>query len=255
MASICGANMGDFVADGLGLSALRGLPMLALVFAAAAVIGQRSKWRSEGPYWLAILTVRTAATNLADLLVSRAGLGYAACAAGLTVLLAAILLGRHGVQQTPSSGGLQDVDGSYWLAMLTAGTLGTVLGDGIGHVVPPMTIGYPIAGLVTSLAVALLLGSRSRTGLTSATGYWTAIVLIRTWGTNIGDIAAYLLSLPVSLLLSGLLLTGLLVIWRGPPEPGLPACSATALMAGRVASSKNAPETPRVVAAKYSLVL
>ncbi len=32
------------------------------------------------------------------------------------------------------------------------------------------------------------------------------------------------------------------------------ACSATALMAGRVASSKNAPETPGVVAAKCSLV-
>jgi len=31
-------------------------------------------------------------------------------------------------------------------------------------------------------------------------------------------------------------------------------CSATARMAGRVASSKNAPETPRVVAAKCSLV-
>lgn len=221
-ASMCGANMGDFLADGLGLSALRGLPVLALVFAGAAIAGQRSRRRSEAPYWLAILTVRTAATNLADLVIGRAGVGYAACSAGLAVLLAAIVLWRHALRHVPSADGLTRVDGSYWLAMLTAGSLGTVLGDGLARIIHPVTTGYPVAGLVTSLAVALVLGLWPETGAASAVNYWLAVVAVRTWGTDIGDIFAYLLSLPVSLLLSGLLLAGVLTVWREPREPGVP---------------------------------
>ena len=220
-ASICGANMGDFMADGLGLSALRGLPVLALTFAAATVAGQRGKLHGQAPYWIAILTVRTAATNLADLMTGGAGLGYAACSAELVALLAAVLLWRRAQHQVPSAGGLPRVDGSYWLAMLTAGTLGTVLGDGIGHIVPPVTVGYPVAAVVTSLAVAVVFSLWPHAGAASAAAYWAAVIAVRTWGTDIGDILAHVLSLPVSLLLSGLFLTGMLIVWREPREPGL----------------------------------
>ena len=222
-ASVCGANLGDFMADSLGLSAMPGLPLLALAFAAAAIAGQRSRRRSEAPYWLAILAVRTAATNLADLMVGHVGMGYAACSAALAVLLAAILVWRHALRRGSSSGGLTRVDGSYWLAMLTAGVLGTVLGDGLARVIHPVTIGYPVAGLATSLAVALVLGLQSQAGAVPAASYWGAVLAVRAWGTDIGDIIAYLLSLPVSLLLSLLLLTGMLAVWREPREPGVPA--------------------------------
>ena len=41
-----------------------------------------------------------------------------------------------------------------------------------------------------------------------ASNYWAAIATICAWGTNFGDIAEFFPSLPVSMMLSGLLLTG-----------------------------------------------
>jgi hypothetical protein len=42
------------------------------------------------------------------------------------------------------------------------------------------------------------------------------IVAIRAFGTNLGDIAAYLLSLPISIAISALLLTTTLTMWDEP---------------------------------------
>src|ERR1700738_5194950 len=67
IASICGANMGDFIPDVLKLSDLGGLLMLALIFAVIVLANQWSRRGNEALYWLAILVVRAAATNLADL--------------------------------------------------------------------------------------------------------------------------------------------------------------------------------------------
>jgi len=111
--------------------------------------------------------------------------------------------------------------------MLTAGTLGTVLGDGIGHVIRPITIGVPISAIIATGALALIFVQRTRLDRASAGAatYWAAIVEIRTCGTNLGDISAFLLSLPVSMLLSALLLAGTLIVWRTPSNPLLPAAN------------------------------
>jgi hypothetical protein len=58
LASIFGANMGDFFARNLGLGHVSGLPFLAAAQAIVIV--------AERYYWLAIIIVRTAATNFAD---------------------------------------------------------------------------------------------------------------------------------------------------------------------------------------------
>ena len=111
--------------------------------------------------------------------------------------------------------------------MLTAGTLGTVLGDGIGHVIRPITVGVPISAMIATGAVALIFVQRTRLDRASAGAatYWASIVAIRTCGTNFGDIAAFLLSLPVSMLVSALLLVGTLIVWRTPSRPLIPAAT------------------------------
>lgn len=225
IASICGANMGDFVQDGLKMTASSGLLMLAFMFGLVVILDQCSKRGNEGFYWLAILIVRAAATELADLGIDRMHASYFILAAGLYVLLIAILALRH----MPSSELLANrpprTDGAYWSAMLTAGTLGTVLGDGIGHMIRPITVGVPISAIIATGAVILTLGLRRRLGIVSAAtaSYWATIVAIRAWGTNVGDIAAFLLTLPVSMMLSGLLLAGTLIMWRGPRKPTVAA--------------------------------
>ena len=69
IASICGANMGDFIPDVLKLGDLSGLLMLAMMFAIIVLGNRWSKHGHEALYWLAILVIRAAATNLADLAI------------------------------------------------------------------------------------------------------------------------------------------------------------------------------------------
>ena len=47
VASIFGANMGDFLADKLGLGTLRGLPFLAVVFVITFIAERFDKMRHE----------------------------------------------------------------------------------------------------------------------------------------------------------------------------------------------------------------
>jgi uncharacterized membrane-anchored protein len=227
IASICGANMGDFIPDVLKLSDIGGLVMLALIFAVIALANHRSRRGNEALYWLAILVVRAAATNLADLGIHRTRLDYITVSACLAALLVAILGLRRASSLQPVTCGLPRTNGLYWLAMLTAGTLGTVLGDGIGHMIHPITVGVPISAIIASGAVALILTQKMRLDMASAgaASYWAAIVAIRTWGTNFGDIAAFFLSLPASMMLSGLLLAGTLIVWREPSNPIIPAAT------------------------------
>jgi uncharacterized membrane-anchored protein len=227
IASICGANMGDFIPDVLKLNDLGGLLMLALIFTVTAMANQWSRRGNEALYWLAILVVRAAATNLADLGIHRSHLDYITVSACLAALLVAILTLRRASYSQAVTCGLPRTNGLYWLAMLTAGTLGTVLGDGIGHMIHPITVGVPVSAIIATGAVALILARKTRLDMASAeaTGYWAAIVAIRTWGTNFGDIAAFFLSLHVSMVLSGLLLAGTLVVWREPSNPIIPAAT------------------------------
>ena len=224
IASICGANIGDFIPDVLKLSDLGRLLMLALIFAVIALANHRSRHGNEALYWLAILVVRAAATNLADLGIHRTHLDYITVSACLAALLVAILALRRAPSLQPV---VPRTNGLYWLAMLAAGTLGTVLGDGMGHMIHPITVGVPISAIIATGAVALILAQKTRLDMASAgaAGYWAAIVAIRTWGTNFGDIAAFFLSLPVSMMLSGLLLAGMLIVWREPSNPIIPAAT------------------------------
>jgi uncharacterized membrane-anchored protein len=227
IASICGANMGDFTPDVLKLSDLGGLLMLALMFAIIVLGNQWSKRGHGALYWLAILVIRAAATNLADLAIGRLHLNYITVSSCLAALLVAILTLRRTSSLEPVVGDLPRVSGRYWLAMLTAGTLGTLLGDGIGHVIRPITVGVPISAMIATGAVTLIFILRTRLDRASAgtASYWAAIVAIRTWGTNLGDIAAFLLSLSVSMLVSALLLAGALIVWRTPSNPLIPAAT------------------------------
>jgi uncharacterized membrane-anchored protein len=66
LASIFGANMGDFVARNMGLGHVTGLPFLAAALAVVMVAERFDRTVHHAYYWIAIIIVRTAATNFAD---------------------------------------------------------------------------------------------------------------------------------------------------------------------------------------------
>ncbi len=226
LASIFGANTGDFIARYLHLGHAGGLPALAILFALILVFERRDRATHQAYYWMAIIVVRTAATNLADLGASDFRLGRLGLTAALGVLLAAVLVFTPPSKSDPASNhwpfGLPTTDARYWAAMLIAGTLGTVIGDmasfGSG-------LGTAGASLIEGgILLALLLVGRTGP-LASLWFYWLTVVTVRAAGTSFGDFLAHdVFGLAVSTLVTGLVFVATLLLWRArasaPLRPG-----------------------------------
>ncbi len=217
LASVFGANVGDFFAHDLGLGHLGGLPFLAIGFALILVAERVDGGTRELYYWFAIIVVRTAATNIADYLAGDLKLPRPWVMTGLAVALAlAIAFVRQRRQQAgigDSKQTLLTADALYWISMLLAGTLGTVMGDYVSH---NLHLGDALAALVLGLLLAVLFIVGSRGLLWTLPFYWLTIVLVRAAGTSAGDFLAsrHLLGLPLSTAVSGLAFVALLVLWK-----------------------------------------
>jgi uncharacterized membrane-anchored protein len=242
LASVFGANMGDFFAHNMGLGHVAGLPFLAIALALVFVLERFDRTAHEAFYWLAIVVVRTAATNLADFFSVDLRLAKPWVMAGLAVLLALSVAAawqlswrklswrkpswrklswRNSLDKTVAQSNLLRADFGYWLAMLIAGTLGTVMGDFFSH---DLHLGNAVASIVLSaiLAPFLVLGVRRQ--LWSLPFYWTTIVMVRAAGTAVGDLLAArnALGLALSTAATGLLFIGFLTLWRASKGDKIP---------------------------------
>jgi uncharacterized membrane-anchored protein len=230
LASVFGANMGDFFAHNLGLGHVGGLPFLAIALAVVFVLERFDRTAHEAFYWLAIVVVRTAATNLADFFSGDLRLPRPWVMAGLAVLLALSVAAawqlswRNAANKADAQSNLLRADYGYWLAMLIAGTLGTVMGDFFSH---DLHLGNAVASLVLSalLAPFLVLGARQL--LWSLPLYWTTIVMVRAAGTTVGDLLAArnALGLALSTAATGLLFIGFLILWRASKGDKIPVAT------------------------------
>lgn len=223
-ASICGANTGDFLARKLHLGHQYGLPPLTILFGCIFWAERRAAKATEAYYWLAIIVVRTAATNLADLATRDLKLGYGLVEPGLIALLVGILFIGSARSAPPSASegpaarrgtALPKTDATYWLAMLTAGTLGTATGDFVAA-----AVGLVAGSAVLSMAYAGVLAAGARAQAMTIFAYWTCIVAARTAGTTMGDLIARHLGLSLSTLCTWLLLAGVLALRRQTPLRG-----------------------------------
>jgi len=215
VASMAGANTGDFLANILHLGHLRGLPPLAAAFVVIVWAERRAEAATEAYYWLAIIVLRTGATNLADLVAHDLQLGYGLIDTALTALLIAILLADRARGGATGAGGrnLPATDAPYWAAMLTAGTLGTATGDFVAA-----HLGFGFGSLVLAPVYAIVLLLAARLGGMTKPWYWASIVAARTAGTTLGDFVANQNFLPLGLSRSTVLTCGLLAaivfFWR-----------------------------------------
>jgi uncharacterized membrane-anchored protein len=219
LASIFGANMGDFFAHDIGLGHVAGLPFLAVALAVVLVAERYDRMVHEAYYWLAIVVVRTAATNLADFFSVDLKLPKPWVMAGLAVLLAVSvaaawrIVWRKLADKGDTQSNLLRADYGYWLAMLLAGTLGTVMGDFFSH---DLHLGNALGSAVLSALLAPFFVIGARRLLWSLSFYWTTIVLVRAAGTTVGDLIAArnALGLPLSTAVTGVLFVGLLMLWK-----------------------------------------
>lgn len=212
VASMCGTNFGDIFSDVLKFNLLEGLITLATLFGAALFIDQFLARKFEPLYWVLVLAVRGAATLVADFSIEQLHLTYLESTLILAAIWIALVAWYRRTVQPPIA--VIRPTGQYWLTMFAAGTLGTVVGDGVGHSFGPLSAGYPIAAVLATAALIITRVTWSRLFAKSVAGYWLAIVLVRWWGTNWGDISAFLLSLQISSLATTTVLALILGLWR-----------------------------------------
>jgi uncharacterized membrane-anchored protein len=136
-ASIFGTNLGDFYAHESGLGLGLGLLVLAALFAVTTWIETKDRFAHEAYYWLAIIIIRTGATNIADYLAFRVRVPPLLLTFGLAAFIAVLAWGsgrqRAGNQTVSTAPTLAKTNLTYWGAMLAAGVFGTVAGDICSH--------------------------------------------------------------------------------------------------------------------------
>jgi uncharacterized membrane-anchored protein len=221
LASIFGANMGDFFARNLGLGHVHGLPFLAFALAIVVVSERFDRSVHQIYYWTAIIIVRTAATNFADFACGDMKLPRELVIAGLTAALVAALFAswqlvwRRQSGRDVASDAVLRADAGYWVSMFIAGTLGTVIGDYCSHNLHLDDGGASLL-LVPILALTFVI---ARNGLLRSLPYcWLTIVMVRAAGTAVGDYVAgrHMRGLPLGTLVTGTLFVALLAIWKEP---------------------------------------
>jgi uncharacterized membrane-anchored protein len=217
LASVAGCNLGDFISLYLHQGHWLGLRPLALLFAALILGERRSGKGGEIWYWSTIIVLRTAATNIADLATHTFQLSYPWVIAGLEFIQVLVIL-----RATPRPF-LADGEGSgrpiadlwYWASMLTAGALGTALGDCIAE---DFKLGTGASTLVLGAILAVVLAWRRRSAWSTKTQYWFAIIAVRAAGTTAGDFLAFKdgvgLGLPLSSGVTMAIFVATLVLWR-----------------------------------------
>jgi uncharacterized membrane-anchored protein len=181
-ASALGTNLGDLWAEKLFRGRLDSLAFLLSACAVAIWYDRRTAARSEVGYWVAIVAMRAAATNLADLITHDLAMNYVVASA---LLAAMTLIAARLTRPDPIRGGSPIVDGTYWIAMFIAGLFGTVAGDFIHH-----SIGLYAASGVLCLVLAALIGARDVTASSSMVLYWAIVMAERCAGTAVGDALA-----------------------------------------------------------------
>ena len=222
-ASIFGTNLGDFYAHHSGLGLGFGLIPLLALFAVTYGIEARDRTARELYYWLAIIIIRTGATNIADALAFRVRIPAVPLVAGLAgwIVLFAWLewVRRRGSLVGAADRPVASTGLAYWGAMLGAGVFGTVLGDICSH-----HFGQGASSVILGLALVILLATTAGKAASQVALYWCTIALARTAGTCMGDWFAenriLNIGLPLSTLLTGAAFVAILALWRDGKRAG-----------------------------------
>src|SRR3954464_6145137 len=125
-ASMCGTNTGDLAAGSLGLGHVRGILPLTILFFAIVLAEKMVDWTTVAFYWLAIIVLRTMATNIADFATHDAKLSYPVFVGLLIMFMGAMIWADRFRPETGAQipvgpdARLPATDWSYWILMLTA---------------------------------------------------------------------------------------------------------------------------------------
>jgi uncharacterized membrane-anchored protein len=195
LASVFGTNTGDlavkltrisgiFPPQGLfGIKHCGPLPILILLFVVLWILEKRDKEKTELFFWSAILIIRTAATNIADIMTDDVNFDYSSTTAMISISLTGLALYWQKQREKPINPVfVPETTNLYWLMMLLAGVLGTSVGDYVAH---EYGLGPSSLVLGTAMVVLVMVGFKNFLIFTPL--YWFGITFARIAGTDVGD--------------------------------------------------------------------
>jgi uncharacterized membrane-anchored protein len=178
-ASALGTVLGDFWAEGLRLGLVLSFGSLIVISALLIFGDMRMGLEIEAFYWLAIVVLRAAATNVGDGLIHI--LGLTLVVASLVTGVATLAAGYFTIPPSAAAPSPR-IDLRYWGAMFLGGVFGTVAGDLAAH-----SFGMFPALVVLGVALVVVIVARSSVAPTAMIGYWCIVLAERAAGTPAGD--------------------------------------------------------------------
>ena len=170
-------------------------------------------------YWLAIVVISVAGTQVTDTLHDIYGVELWATTALFAALLAATFVLWYRSERTLAMKSINTPkrEAFYWVAILFTFALGTSAGDQLSEI---MSTGFVIPLTVFASAIALVVILAQFGVIGNITAFWIAYVLTRPLGANLGDLLAQapadgglgLGTNTVSLIFLGLILTCVAVL-------------------------------------------
>ena len=184
---------------------------------------RRSSRATQAWYWTVVIVLRAAATNLADLATHTFDWPYPPVILGLMIFQALVIrpILTRPVLPGANRAGRPITTGWYWLSLLTAGTLGTAIGDWSAD---SLHLGTGYATLVLGAIFAVILATGRKSRWTTKAAFWSAIIAVRAADTSAGDWLAFRddpglrngvdLGLPISTGLMCVVFAAVLLLWK-----------------------------------------
>lgn len=174
------------LAAGAGLGREPAHGVLALLLLAALVVQLRSRSYTPWKYWLTVVLMSVAGTQLTHLFTGRFGASPYASASVFALLLALTLAAWWRAEGTLSIRAIATPRRElfYWAAILFAFALGTAVGD-LAAAVLHLSFVRGAAAFGALVAMVWLIW---RLGGSAVLAFWVAYVLTRPFGAALGDL-------------------------------------------------------------------
>ncbi|MBC8636239.1 hypothetical protein IAG25_05405 [Caballeronia sp. EK] len=186
MSTTVGETGADYLAVNAGLGVIVTDAITAALLAAALFMQMRTRRMVPWLYWLTVVLISIAGTQITDALTDSAGVSLYASTACFAVLLAFIFAIWH---RTEHSLSIRSIDTRrrelfYWCAILCTFALGTAAGD---LATEALGLGFPLGVLIFATLIAIT-GAAAFLGMNRVAAFWIAYILTRPLGASLGDL-------------------------------------------------------------------
>ena len=186
MSTTVGETGADYLAVNAGLGVIVTDAITAALLATVLFMQMRTRRMVPWLYWLTVVLISIAGTQITDALTDSAGVSLYASTSFFAVLLAFIFAIWH---RTEHSLSIRSIDTRrrelfYWCAILCTFALGTAAGD---LATEALGLGFPLGVLIFAALIAIT-GAAAFLGMNRVAAFWIAYILTRPLGASLGDL-------------------------------------------------------------------